>query len=209
MTTQGATALSLPDGDWPPVDHVEFFKPPQFFSSNDRAKSQEHKDAKVSQLKRMNKRLQRRRGTGRDKLIEMYLSLTRRVSRTTQYSQFAKTALGALVPIPLARALETWDFVPQAILNVPVDAIANSTGMSHLSVGHDDFDAYSGAAFAIAGVPFAIMNYQGHPPNTSTIYLPHQIQNVKTITGAISNILKRFRLTTDAVLWQRKDDPDL
>jgi hypothetical protein len=70
-------------------------------------------------------------------------------------------------------------------------------------------DEYSGVAFAINGAPFAVMHYKGHPPETSTIYFPRNLDTVAEITELVDRIVARFELPADSIIWQRKDNPEL
>jgi hypothetical protein len=117
---------------------------------------------------------------------------------------------------PLAMADIAGDsFLPQAIIKHSVEGlwrhlIALSLDPAvDLRSGHDDFDDYIGAAFALNGnLPFTIKHYQGHPTDTFTVYLPPGIREVPEITVVISSIVGELRLEND-LIWQRADDPDL
>jgi hypothetical protein len=101
------------------------------------------------------------------------------------------------------------DFVPQAVISRSPESLAR-----HLNVdftrGHDEFDEYLGAAFALHGtLPFSIKHYLGHPDGTVTLYLPPDISDVGKITQLIADILGEMRLDESALEWQRADNPDL
>jgi hypothetical protein len=110
--------------------------------------------------------------------------------------------------IPLPNALQKWDFVPQAVIARPITAFTKHIS-SQITSGHDALDEYSGVAYAINGRPFAVMHYKGHPSETSTIYFPRNVSAIEQITALVSEIIQRFKLPPDAVLWQRKDNPEL
>jgi hypothetical protein len=116
-------------------------------------------------------------------------------------------------PFPLQLAKRQYEFIPQAILNEPVDALARRFGLK-IEEGTDDFDYFYGTAASIddfpllGDTPFAVMHYKGHPDNTATIYLPFDIKDVSTITDIISRILSELRLSSHALRWQRRDNPD-
>jgi hypothetical protein len=100
------------------------------------------------------------------------------------------------------------ELVPQAIINRPVASLV--AGRGELVRGVDDFDSYEGASFVLDGVlPFAIRRYRGFPEDTSTIYLDKSITDVERITTIVSRIIREFRLSEDALGWQRRDNPEL
>ena len=105
--------------------------------------------------------------------------------------------------------MHTHHFVPQAIVGESVFSLAKRVGFE-LEKGEDDLDNYCGAAAILnERVPFAVIHYQGHPEDTSTIYLPLKITNVEEITKLIFEIVGELKLEQKSLLWQRKDDPDL
>lgn len=110
--------------------------------------------------------------------------------------------------IPLENALRKWDFIPQAVIAQPLQAFTRHVNC-RITSGHDALDEYSGIAFAIDGAPFAVMHYKGHPPETSTIYFPRDLDTIPEITGLIGRIVSRFELPKNSVIWQRKDNPEL
>jgi len=110
--------------------------------------------------------------------------------------------------IPLENALRKWDFIPHAVIARPLEAFTRHR-KSRITSGHDALDEYSGVAFAINGAPFAVMHYKGHPPETSTIYFPRNLDTVAEITELVDRIVARFELPADSIIWQRKDNPEL
>lgn len=110
--------------------------------------------------------------------------------------------------------IRKYEFIPQAILNEPVSVVAQRLG-AKVQEGSDDFDFYLGAAGALddfpglGKVPFTVMHYRGHPDGTTTIYLPFNIQGIARITEIISKILADLEFSSEALRWQRWDDPDL
>ena len=113
-----------------------------------------------------------------------------------------------LQAIPLKNALQKWDFVPQAVIARPLTVFTQHIN-SRITSGHDALDEYAGIAYAINGMPFAVMHYKGHPSETSTIYFPRDVSAIEQITGLVSEIVQRFELPPEAVVWQRKDNPEL
>ena len=128
--------------------------------------------------------------------------LTRYSSRQTDFTTRIVQA------IPLENTLAKWDLIPQAVIARPLEAFTRHVN-SRISSGFDSLDEYSGVAFAMDGAPFAVMHYKGHPPETSTIYLPRDFSAVPEITNFIRQIMTRFELPTESVVWQRKDNPEL
>jgi hypothetical protein len=112
-----------------------------------------------------------------------------------------------LTPVDLPDLLATDEFIPQAVLATSIDELSARFRLKPFK-GHDDFDEYEGIAFQIDKVPFAIMHYQGHPPKTSTIYLPQRVHDVKTISLIIRGIVNLLKLPPVAITWQRSDGPD-
>jgi hypothetical protein len=108
----------------------------------------------------------------------------------------------------LQELLSSEDLVPQAVVNNPVQAFAKSVQVDVVT-GADDLDEYEGVAFSVDGVPIAVMRYKGHPPGTSTIYIPRRLSEVKTIGEILRTIFHHFVLPTSAMVWQREDNPEL
>jgi hypothetical protein len=102
------------------------------------------------------------------------------------------------------------DLVPQAVFGVDVFALARRF-KSEVVRDHDDFDEYVGLGFWLTdfGLPFAVKHYAGHPEHTSTVYLPHEIQDVGRIADIIHVIAKDFDISDKQIVWQRKLDPEL
>jgi hypothetical protein len=132
------------------------------------------------------------------------------LKRRSQNSERGKVETHALMvqAIPLENALQKWDFIPHAVIAHPLEAFTRHVS-SRITSGHDALDEYSGVAFAIDGAPFAVMHYKGHPPETSTIYFPRDLDAIPEITELIGRIVSRFELPNDSIIWQRKDNPEL
>jgi hypothetical protein len=111
-----------------------------------------------------------------------------------------------VTPAPLPALLAEDEFIPQAIVKEPVERFASP---KNIVSDVDDLDRYEGIGFYLGRIPFTIMHYDGHPPNTSTIYLPHRIDDVDKITRLVQQILSHFKVAESDIVWQRKDDPDL
>ena len=109
------------------------------------------------------------------------------------------------------------DLVPQAIVSKSIFELADLHNFKPIK-GHDDLDEFYGAAFllldGVNGVPFvldgiwpfALMQYQGHPKNEATIYLPYELSRSReNILKVLKRILSEMDLS-DSVAWQRGDD---
>lgn len=105
---------------------------------------------------------------------------------------------------PLHELLARFEFVPQAIVAVPVYELVKRYG-GEIEKGTDDFDSYEGSGASLQGMPFTVMHYRGHPEHTSTIYLPFEIQDVKQITAAIGKITSALDIE-NKIKWQRLDE---
>ena len=99
------------------------------------------------------------------------------------------------------------EFVPQAVVNKPVERFASPE--THIFSDVDDLDEYDGIGFYLGDTPFAVMHYKGHPPSTSTIYLPHRMNDVKQISNLLRRILSHFKILNSDIVWHRKDSPNL
>jgi hypothetical protein len=111
-------------------------------------------------------------------------------------------------PVPLHTMIDQYEFVPQAIIAETVDELAKRFG-SGVEKGHDNLDEYQGAAAWLDELPFTVMHYRGHPKDTSTIYLPLDIVDVGNITDIVSRIASELELSSNSIIWQRKNDPAL
>jgi hypothetical protein len=112
-----------------------------------------------------------------------------------------------VMPVPLPDVLKGSDFIPQAVVRKSLEALAGSD--AQVFSGTDDLDDYRGLGFRFGDVAFTIMHYKGHPPETSTIYLPHEMRDLQPIDALLKAILSHFKLRTRDIVWQRKDDLSL
>lgn len=111
-----------------------------------------------------------------------------------------------LRPIAL-KDLDKVDLVPQAILSRPI-SFFQSRGIMFVQ-GYDDLDAYLGAALSLNDeLPFALKHYRGYPDDTTTVYLPGNVENVDEITRIVQRIVTALELSRDAISWQRADNPE-
>jgi hypothetical protein len=120
----------------------------------------------------------------------------------------AKTRVRSKVePAHLPSLLTREEFIPQAIVNKPVERFASPN--THIFADADDLDEYEGIGFYLGGTPFAVMHYKGHPASTSTIYLPHSMSDEKKISSLLRQILAHFKIRSGDIVWHRKDSPSL
>jgi hypothetical protein len=116
--------------------------------------------------------------------------------------------MSATLPKSAAASVRSIDFVPQAILDVPLSHFSDKFGLE-IESSQDDFDEYDGAYQVVDDVLMAIRHYAGHPPNTATLYFPSTVKDLETITDLIGAFTQHFGLTSGQLQWQRKDNPDL
>lgn len=100
------------------------------------------------------------------------------------------------------------DVVPQAIVNLPVEMIVGQK--ANISIGYDEFDLFTGATFKLDHkIEIAVRHYQGHPKDTTTIYIDSREANVERITELVHQILRELHVPPEALQWERRDNPDL
>lgn len=103
----------------------------------------------------------------------------------------------------------TADLVPQAVLDLPVDAFTERF-RDFAQRGCDDLDRYEGVYFLLnEKLPFAVLHHEGYPPGTVELCLDGRIVDVDAVSTLISTILHRLGVPDDRIRWQRRDDPDL
>jgi hypothetical protein len=112
-------------------------------------------------------------------------------------------------PAPRRPTFDDVEFVPQAILRVPMSYFSE-LGYEVVH-SYDDLDEFDGTVIFSTGLklPVAIRQYSGYPEGTSTIFLPYEIREVGEISDKILSLVEEFRLQQADIVWQRKDDPDL
>jgi hypothetical protein len=99
--------------------------------------------------------------------------------------------------------------VPQAIIRKPISYFDGRFGIRLVS-DRDDLDMYQGAALSLNGeLRFALKHYRGYPPDTMTIYLSREFDDVQEITRTVEKILRELELPSSDLSWQRADSPDL
>jgi hypothetical protein len=100
------------------------------------------------------------------------------------------------------------EFIPQAVVSIPVSTFAERAG-AKVERGIDGLGSFEGLAYLLSTIHFCVLHYEGHPPDTSSIYLPAKYKNVTLITALLKWILKSLKVSSKNILWQRKDNPDL
>jgi hypothetical protein len=106
--------------------------------------------------------------------------------------------------------LDDVDFVPQAILSVPISYFSDRLGYT-IARSTDDLDSYEGISFFDKEFdsPVAVRNYAGHPKDTVTIYLPYEFENIDVITKVVHRLVAKFDLSERDIFWERRTNPDL
>lgn len=100
------------------------------------------------------------------------------------------------------------EVVPQAVLNLPVAQVVKNFAKIH--AGHDDLDEFEGASFKLDNkIEISVRHYNGHPKDTSTIYIDRSVDKLDSITKVIRQILNELDVMERYLTWERRDDPDL
>lgn len=88
------------------------------------------------------------------------------------------------------------DLVPMAIVGAPL--AATLAGRGEVVRGWDDLDWYDGADFVVGRhVSVALRHYDGHPPDTFTIY----VDRTRLSAGTLALVLRAFGIATHALTW--------
>jgi hypothetical protein len=116
----------------------------------------------------------------------------------------------APAPIPAVANFTGIEFVPQAILRVPVSTLAARLGRPVIHA-QDDLDEFDGVNFFSETIqsPVAMRHYAGHPDGTVSLYLPRDVTNIGRITDMIGSLVRDFRVAPQDIIWERQDNPDL
>lgn len=110
-------------------------------------------------------------------------------------------------PVPLSE-LSGIEFVPQAIVDRPISYFAEKLNVE-ITRGHDDFDEYEAAAVQVGDFIVELKHYAGYPPNTTTIYLPYEIEGLARVTLLIDVVADELGISRSWISWQRSLDPTL
>lgn len=91
------------------------------------------------------------------------------------------------------------DVLPQAIFWRPLIYFATS-----FRTDEDGLDKFKVMTFVVDNnLTFDLRNYRGHPAETSTMYLPFEIQDLDLIVSTITEIMSEIGIPKYAVAWQR------
>lgn len=102
-----------------------------------------------------------------------------------------------------AKGVSAIDWVPQAILNLPVFEIERKCGL-RFTEDWDDLDLFRGTeAFLVNGHQYVLRHYRGFPANQVSIYLPFEVDDRKEIATTVDAILKQLHLSRDVIAWER------
>jgi hypothetical protein len=113
-----------------------------------------------------------------------------------------------LQPIEISE-LGKIELVPHAIIKRPISDFDGRFGI-RLVKDRDDLDAFEGAELLLNGkLRFALRHYRGYPPDTTTIYLSREFDDVQEITRIVGKILRELELPSSDLSWQRADNPNL
>lgn len=110
--------------------------------------------------------------------------------------------------------LEGRDLVPQAIIGRSPSFLSRERNIKFIH-GHDDFDDYIGAGLLVKNdrleqtIAVALRRYAGYPENTTTLYLPADIENVDLISRIVSVVMFELEIPEAWLEWQRANNPVL
>src|SRR5579862_7452873 len=91
------------------------------------------------------------------------------------------------------------DWVPQAIVNLPVTAIEQNCGL-RFTEDLDDLDSFLGTETLLAdGYEYVLRRYRGEPANQVTIHLPFEVADRREIAAAVDAVLKQLRLSRKVI----------
>jgi hypothetical protein len=92
-----------------------------------------------------------------------------------------------------------YDVSPQAIFWRPLAYFT-----ARLRQGADDLDEYRGASFVIGNIMrFDLRRYHGHPPFTTTMYLPVTVTTMRDVVHTLRLVTSEMALPGRAVAWRR------
>ena len=95
------------------------------------------------------------------------------------------------------------DWVPHAILGLPVTALEQNCGL-RFTEDLDDLDFFQGTETLLAdGHEYVLRRYRGEPANQVTIHLPFEIDDRKEIAAAVTAVLTQLHLPREVIAWER------
>ncbi|MBV8359387.1 MAG: hypothetical protein JO189_15840 [Deltaproteobacteria bacterium] len=100
------------------------------------------------------------------------------------------------------------DLIPQAIIDKPMSYFAKQGfALVHDS---DALDSFEGIALLLDDLPFALIHHRGNPNNETTVYLTRDFgHNIDKISASIRDILVALNISSESLIWERRNDPDL
>jgi hypothetical protein len=99
------------------------------------------------------------------------------------------------------------DLIPHAVLSKKPEHFEKSLNIKFFA-DHDGLDYFKAAMLSLqGGTVFALKQYRGHTPETTTIYLKPDMKDVDQITKIVGSIVDELALQRSDIVWQRKDDP--
>jgi hypothetical protein len=100
------------------------------------------------------------------------------------------------------------DLIPQAIIRKPISYFENQ-GFGFVR-DNDALDVFDGAAFLLDGLSFALIHHRGYPDDETAVCLTRDFgHDIEKITASIRRILAALNLSSESLVWERKNDPDL
>ena len=90
------------------------------------------------------------------------------------------------------------DLVPQAIFWRPVQYFAAQNRHEE-----DDLDTYIAVCFVRGNYIFDLRTYRGHPPHTSTMYIPRDVNKLADIVNLVEVARSDMAVPKQAIAWQR------
>jgi hypothetical protein len=94
-----------------------------------------------------------------------------------------------------------FDVVPHAIFWRPILYFTTV-----LRQDEDDLDEYKAAFFRIGNrISYDLRCYAGHPNNTTTMYLPFEVDQTEEIDSTIATVVESMAIPQSAIAWKRGD----
>ncbi|MDB5558739.1 MAG: hypothetical protein JWQ36_1673 [Enterovirga sp.] len=92
------------------------------------------------------------------------------------------------------------DLLPVAIVRRPLESVIGDR--AKIRRAYDDLDWFDGADVLFEGrTRFALRHYDGHPPDTFTIYVDRAAEKDP---GAVALLLRELDLSPDLLAWQNE-----
>jgi len=103
------------------------------------------------------------------------------------------------------RELRGRDFVPQRLIGRPPAYFADASNIQ-FSRGEDDLYYFEGALLRLDdGIDFILKRYlRDVEEGKTTIYLPHEINDIRDITEALNSIMRELGISETDILWSKE-----